>query len=415
LPAAAQLRVQIENTLSARIPSALTPQARRERPVVPTGIASLDELLAGGLPVGAITEIVGPACSGRTSCTLAFLAQVMSAGQVCAWVDASDSFDPESAAANGVDLHRLLWVRCGEGQAAAMAATASPPAEPSPASCPEPIPSGGSPHPRSEARGLPQAVEAFLHKTPYRDKSIGTPGAPNRAIAQHPAQASPSRKEQVAFDRLPARRGEHIVQHHSSTTESISPNSIGPRCAEPQRREPPAKKDLPLIATLPPPGDRPGFRKPGFRKTDRWQRLDQALRATDLLMQAGGFGAVVLDLGDIPPETVNRIPLATWFRYRAAADRTRSSFLLLTRYPCAQSSAEVLLRTSVSMPEPGTVMLRVPFTVELVRQRFRSETNIYAGTKKPPQSAAAWTAQPAWVGGTGVGGPRVGGTRVGGR
>jgi recombination protein RecA len=393
LPAAAQLRVQIENTLSARIPSALTPQARRERPVVSTGIASLDELLAGGLPVGAITEIVGSACAGRTSCTLAFVASVMSAGQVCAWVDASDAFDPESAAANGVDLHRLLWVRCGEGQ---VAATALRPAEPSPASCAEPIPSGGSPHPRSEARGLPEAVEAFLHKTPYRDKSIGTPGAPNRTIGQHPGtQASPSRKEQIAFDRLPARRGEHIVQHHSSATESVSPNSIGPRCAEPQRREPPAKKNLPPIATLQPYQNE----RPKFRKTDRWQRLDQALRATDLLMQAGGFGAVVLDLGDIPPETVNRIPLATWFRYRAAADRTRSSFLLLTRYPCAQSSAEVLLRTSVSMPEPGTVMVRVPFTVELVRQRFRSETNLFAGRKKPQQRAAIWTAQPAWVGG----------------
>ena len=56
-----------------------------------------------------------------------------------------------------------------------------------------------------------------------------------------------------------------------------------------------------------------------------WTRLDQALRATDLLLQAGGFAAIVLDLGDTAPEHGNRIPLATWFRFRQAADRTRST------------------------------------------------------------------------------------------
>jgi recombination protein RecA len=382
LSAAAQLRVQIENTLSARIPSALTPQARRERPLLPTGIAALDELLAGGLPVGAITEIVGTASAGRTSCTLAFLASAMRAGQVCAWVDASDSFDPESAAANGIDLDRLLWVRCGETQTAPER-TVIPTASPA-QSLAEPIPSGGSPHPRSEARGLPEAVESFLHKAPYRDKSIGTPGAPNRAIdPQSAPRPSASRKEQVAFDRLPARRGELIVQQHSVSFE--------PRCAEPQRREHPGKKEMPAVAAMPlHTAKRPAL-------ADRWKRLDQALRATDLLMQAGGFGAVVLDLGDIPAEAANRIPLATWFRYRSAADRTRTAFVLLTRYACAQSSAEVLLKTSVSMPEAGTVMGVIPFAVELVRQRFRSETNIFAARKKPPQRATAWSAQPAWV------------------
>ena len=107
--------------------------------------------------------------------------------------------------------------------------------------------------------------------------------------------------------------------------------------------------------------------------------------------------AVVLDLGDIPAEAANRIPLATWFRYRSAADRTRTAFVLLTRYACAQSSAEVLLKTSVSMPETASVMGAIPFAVELVRQRFRPETNIFATRKKPPQRAAAWSAQPAWV------------------
>ena len=60
--------------------------------------------------------------------------------------------------------------------------------------------------------------------------------------------------------------------------------------------------------------------------------MEQALRVTDLLLQAGGFGAIVLDMGSLAPEHVTRIPLATWFRYRAAAERTQASVLLLTQY-----------------------------------------------------------------------------------
>ncbi|MFZ1087007.1 MAG: hypothetical protein WAN35_18745 [Terracidiphilus sp.] len=109
---AAALRIQIEDALAAHFPAALTPVSRTIREVAATGIPAVDALLDGGLPVGAISELVGPECSGRTSMALAFLAQRTAAGQVCAWIDASDALDPESAAANDVQLRQLLWVRC---------------------------------------------------------------------------------------------------------------------------------------------------------------------------------------------------------------------------------------------------------------------------------------------------------------
>src|SRR5579863_4351177 len=46
-----------------------------------------------------------------------------------------------------------------------------------------------------------------------------------------------------------------------------------------------------------------------------------ALKATDLLIQAGGFGLVVLDLADTPDVTARRISQASWFRLRHAAER----------------------------------------------------------------------------------------------
>lgn len=61
---------------------------------------------------GAITEIVGPLSSGRTSLLLASMRDVTRAGAVAALVDADGAFDPATAAAAGVDLARVLWVRC---------------------------------------------------------------------------------------------------------------------------------------------------------------------------------------------------------------------------------------------------------------------------------------------------------------
>src|ERR1700678_3180911 len=117
MPSSVTLRLQIEAVLTNRIPSALTPPLRIIRPVISTGIASVDELLTGGLPLGAITEIIGPECSGRTAFALSFLTQIVSEEKVCAWVDVTDSLHPESAAAAGIDLARLLWVRCGVSSA----------------------------------------------------------------------------------------------------------------------------------------------------------------------------------------------------------------------------------------------------------------------------------------------------------
>src|ERR1700689_3621746 len=113
MPLASIVRAQIENALSQKIPSALTPAPKMIRPVAATGIESLDEVLKGGLPVGAISELVGPECSGRTSAALSFLAGITSDGGVSAWIDVSNTLDPPSAAATGVDLVKLLWVRCG--------------------------------------------------------------------------------------------------------------------------------------------------------------------------------------------------------------------------------------------------------------------------------------------------------------
>jgi hypothetical protein len=83
----------------------------REARLAPTGWPSVDASLGGGFPRGECSEIAGPASSGRTSVLCALMAAAAARGEVMALVDTLDRFDPVSAAAMGMDLSRLLWVR----------------------------------------------------------------------------------------------------------------------------------------------------------------------------------------------------------------------------------------------------------------------------------------------------------------
>src|SRR5271157_4508043 len=212
----ATLRARLESSLSESLSSTLLLRGRIAPLTVSTGVAALDAL-TGGLPRGALTEIAGPASSGRTSVMLAALAGATCRQEVCALVDASDSFDPASAAAAGIDLGRLLWVRCSD---------------------------------------VPR-------------RSFGAPRTTrNRGKLESPA--------------------DH------------------------------------------------GFAFGGV--------LEQVLKVTDLLLQSGGFGMVVLDLGDIPPESARRIPLTLWFRFRRAVEPTATVLLLVEQEPCAKTCASLVVR-----------------------------------------------------------------------
>lgn len=83
----------------------------RAIPRLPTGIDALDGPLGGGWPCGSVSEIVGRRSSGRTAVLVATLAAATRRGDVVGLVDAFDRFEPRMAAAAGLDLARVLWVR----------------------------------------------------------------------------------------------------------------------------------------------------------------------------------------------------------------------------------------------------------------------------------------------------------------
>lgn len=102
------LRAEIE----AKIPDAFRFYTREVQEGIATGVPEVDRLITG-VPVRALTEICGSqmASSGKTSLLHSVMARATEKN-FCALVDATDSFSPESAEAAGVDLSRVLWVRC---------------------------------------------------------------------------------------------------------------------------------------------------------------------------------------------------------------------------------------------------------------------------------------------------------------
>jgi len=116
-------KAQIEANITSRFGSIFKIAEKAPADFLSSGIAEIDALTGGGLPRGAITEIVGVASSGRASLLSATLADAMTRSETCALVDTTDSFDPASAGQAGVDFNSLLWVRCGNSMERAFKAT----------------------------------------------------------------------------------------------------------------------------------------------------------------------------------------------------------------------------------------------------------------------------------------------------
>ena len=380
------VRQAVEEALARRIQAPFAPIVRTSERM-PFGIAALDAILQGGAPLGAITELVGMQCSGRTTAALHLVSRFMAAGNVCAWVDVADAFSPTSAAANGIDLQRLLWVRCGASESSAAVTEMHPEVSAASVGSSVQAAGGNSPHPRNESRDMPQAIKAMLgahgglleHQMRRERKVAGTPGAQNRPLMTRAVD----RQEQIPTDRLPPRRDAQVV------APACCPESTPRRAmALPYAGQPHLRK----------PGGRPIRDGVGYADAP-WKALDQALRATDLLLTNGGFAAIVLDLGSTPPEFAWRIPLATWFRYRAACERSRCSLILLTQHPCARSSAGLVVRLQPAVLEAdGAVVTGVRFQAEAERSRYTEQHAQVVPIRKPPQAerAGCWRSEAVW-------------------
>ena len=204
--------------LDRTLTTALPPLERRDASaLIATDVAALDTCLRGGVPRGQLSEIVGPHSSGRTTLGLQAMAASTRRGEIAAFVDTFDRLDVASAAAAGIDLDRLLWVRGPSTSLGTSTGRWGPP-------------SGGP------------------HNPLWGPASAGPDGLINRA-----------------------------------------------------------------------------------------------LKALNLVLQAGGFACVVLDLADVPPAALTRIPFTTWLRVQRIIEGSDTACVLIAPQPLARSAGGLTL------------------------------------------------------------------------
>ncbi len=107
---AALSKAELESDIASRFSDVFKVREKSVVETLSTGIPEIDAL-TGGIPRGAISEVFGPASSGRTSLMYSMLAYATTHEETCALVDTYDVFAPTAATAAGIDFDRLLWVR----------------------------------------------------------------------------------------------------------------------------------------------------------------------------------------------------------------------------------------------------------------------------------------------------------------
>jgi recombination protein RecA len=301
-------RVRAVGALSSSVRPASALEVRPAPAMVPFGIDGLDAL-TGGVPRGALTELFGPASSGRTSVMLSLMASVTRRQEVCALIDVTDSFDPASGAAAGIDLRRLLWVRCGTAVSSfKFQGSATPQRNPErrPATMREAAPPAKniswSIHENYDSR-LRHAITGGCFEMTRKSGQWTVDGG--QPISSFKLQVT-SPQQQVRNSKPETRN--FISRNSKPETQNFSVKS----------------------------------------PTSKWTKLDQALKATDLLLQSGGFGLIVIDLGDISIEQARRIPLTSWFRFRRVVENTPTILLLIARDSCAKTCASLVLQLNAS-------------------------------------------------------------------
>ena len=78
---------------------------------------------------------------------------------------------------------------------------------------------------------------------------------------------------------------------------------------------------------------------------------ERALKAADLIIQSGGFGLILFDLGDTPLRHARRISLTSWFRLRRAVENTASAIVVIAQESLAKTCASLVVEMRRGTPD----------------------------------------------------------------
>ena len=269
----------------------LTKYEWSERQSVRTGVTALD-YRGGSIHKAALTQVCTSQnmSSGKTAILCSLLSQVTDRGELCALINASDCFDALSAEAAGVDLSRLLWVRCGKRQGIDIKEKPRAGcAERLGTMCAERLGTRCEERLGTRCEGKPRAGYEDRPNMDYEDSlRTGYEGKLRTGC-----QCKPMGSHQ---DML------RVCYEGKSQMKEL-------RSAKERRMKP----------------------------------LEQAFKAADILIQNGGFGLIAIDLGEVEERLVRKIPLTTWFRFARVIEKQPTALVVFATYPAAQGCAALTL------------------------------------------------------------------------
>jgi hypothetical protein len=86
----------------------------------------------------------------------------------------------------------------------------------------------------------------------------------------------------------------------------------------------------------------------------RDRTLDRAVKALNLVLQAGGFGLVAIDLADVPAIALKRLPFTTWLRVQRTIEGSDTACTLVVPEPLARSAGGLTLTLAARTSWAGT-------------------------------------------------------------
>ena len=115
--------------------------------------------------------------------------------------------------------------------------------------------------------------------------------------------------------------------------------------------------------------------------TSTWERaLDRAIKALNLVLQAGGFAVVAIDLADVPAVWLKRLPFTTWLRVQRSIEGSDTACVLLSPEPLARSAGGLTLtlsgRTTWTGAERSRRLTGMHTQVRIISPRRRVEGEV---------------------------------------
>jgi hypothetical protein len=113
----------------------------------------------------------------------------------------------------------------------------------------------------------------------------------------------------------------------------------------------------------------------------RDRALDRAVKALNLVLQAGGFGLVAIDLADVPAIALKRLPFTTWLRVQRTIEGSDTACVLVVPEPLARSAGGLTLtlvaRTSwAGAADRSRRIDRLDITMRIVSPRRRVDGEV---------------------------------------